>query len=259
MKVTGSIRIMGITRARLRRVHRAIRVYLEIAPGLDGGAAAHAPTLPGLIGFGRDEPRAFRDLERAAVFYRAVLSRHGVAGRLPAKRFLGRPSRRLSGQPLWLSGHAAALLPPDRIPPSDRRIRRVMRIVRALRAEHLARLDRVPGHGRRSGRGRRTREQTLIHMGNCTWWYCSRIDDGLREPGHECPSEPRARLAQLLDFAERWLLALPPRVRTRVVVPRRFPSADPQEAWTAGKVLRRLAEHEFEHLRAAGDWRPMSE
>ncbi len=54
------------------------------------------------------------------------------------------------------------------------------------------------------------------------------------------------------------LLDLLPPARSRIIVPGRFPSADPHEPWTAGKVLRRLAEHEFEHLRATGDWRPMS-
>jgi predicted RNase H-like HicB family nuclease len=238
-------------------MQRVVRVYLEIAPGSDGGAAAHAPTLAGLVGFGWDERRALRDLDRAADLYHAVLRRQGLASGPPGEHLFWRPARRVPGQPFWLSGHATALLPPDRVPPSDRRIRRVMRIVRALQAEHLGRLDRAPRQWGRSTSRHRTPEQTLVHMGDCAWWYCSRVDDRLPEPGRECPDEPRARLAHLLDFAERWLLDLVPRARGRVVVPRRFPSSDPNERWTAGKVLRRLAEHQFEHLRTARGWRPM--
>jgi hypothetical protein len=134
----------------------------------------------------------------------------------------------------------------------------VLRIVRALRAVHLAELARrgPAAYARRPGRGRRSPGQTLTHLANCEWWYCSRLDDRLPEPGRECPRETRARLAHLLDFAEGYLLSLSAAARRRVVTPRRHPTADPGEKWTAGKVLRRLAEHEFEHLRALLGWRP---
>ncbi len=238
---------------------RRVRVYLEMARGEHPGLAAHVPAAPGLIAFGRDERRALQDLSQAARLYARTLARHHFEPAFSGGRRAWRVAARLAGQPFWRSGHAAALLPTDRAAPSDGRIRRVLRIVRAFRREHLDHLEALGdrAYRRRPGPGRRSPRETLHHLANCEWWYCSRLNDRLPEPGRGCPRETRARLAHLLEFAQSYLISLPPAARSRVVTPRRFASPGGREVWTAGKVLRRLAEHEFEHLRAALGWRPM--
>lgn len=97
--------------------------------------------------------------------------------------------------------------------------------------------------------GRRTIEQTLEHLGNCFWWYCSRIDEGLPEwPNAGLSFEARAGV--FLWQARAWCLE---RAGTRgsgvtETVPTRYPTDDPAERWTLGKVVRRQAEHLWEHL-----------
>lgn len=97
--------------------------------------------------------------------------------------------------------------------------------------------------------GKRTIEETLEHVGNCFWWYCSRIDEELPEwPDAGLSFEERADV--FLQRARAWCLA---RAGTggsvaAVKVPTRYPTDDPAERWTLGKVVRRQAEHLWEHL-----------
>jgi hypothetical protein len=85
-------------------------------------------------------------------------------------------------------------------------------------------------------------------MGNCVWWYCSRIDDVLPEPVEISEEAPMARIERLLEVAGEYLLAVPLQARMIVNVPTRFLTKDPREAWTHAKVCRREAEHMWEHL-----------
>jgi hypothetical protein len=101
---------------------------------------------------------------------------------------------------------------------------------------------------RRPEGGGRSLAETLDHIGRCLWWYCSRLSDELPEPGGECPEHGLARIQCLIPFAESWLLAVPADRRADVIVPSRFPTRDPAEAWTFRKVCRRQAEHMVEHL-----------
>jgi hypothetical protein len=98
---------------------------------------------------------------------------------------------------------------------------------------------------------KRTIEETLEHLGNCFWWYCSRIDDELPEwPDAGLSFEERADA--FLRLARSWC-----RERADVdgpavplKVPARYPTDDPTEQWTLAKVIRRQAEHLWEHLGA---------
>jgi hypothetical protein len=97
--------------------------------------------------------------------------------------------------------------------------------------------------------GKRTIEETLEHLGNCFWWYCSRIDDELPEwPDAGLSFEERA--GSFLRLARSWGLARAEidGSAVPVKVPARYPTDDLKEQWTLAKVIRRQAEHLWEHL-----------
>jgi hypothetical protein len=99
--------------------------------------------------------------------------------------------------------------------------------------------------------GKRSIEETLEHLGNCFWWYCSRIDDGLPDwPDAGLSFEERADA--FLRRARAWCRERAgtggPAASGPAVVPTRYPTDDPEEQWTLAKVIRRQAEHLWEHL-----------
>jgi hypothetical protein len=159
---------------------------------------------------------------------------------------------RVEGAPLWISGNAAVLFDHDRQPLDGptiaahlRFIRQVVKRIRAMvTVLSPDRCEQKPSAGYRSV------NETLTHIGNCVWWYCSRIDDDLPEPDEPAGEHPMARIERLLQFAEEYLPAIPLQARTTVHIPNRFRTKDPHEAWTHTKVCRRQAEHLWEHLQA---------
>jgi len=162
-----------------------------------------------------------------------------------------RVSERADGAPVWESGNPAVLFACDRRPLDDATVvahirfaRRVLDCVRNLVLSDSS-LDR----SRRPAPGRRSVDETLTHIGNCVWWYCSRIDDALPEPEEPTGEDPLDRIDRLFESAKPFLLAVPFAERARIHVPGRFPTKDPNERWTHGKVCRRQAEHVWAHLR----------
>lgn len=99
---------------------------------------------------------------------------------------------------------------------------------------------------------RRSLAETLIHIGDCIWWYCSRLDGGLLELESPPDESPIERVGRLVEEAEELLLAVPLSARAEIHIPARFPSADPHEKWTHTMVCRRQAEHLWEHLQGIG-------
>jgi hypothetical protein len=104
--------------------------------------------------------------------------------------------------------------------------------------------------GRKPEDGSLSAAETLDHIGDGLWWFCSRLSDDLPEPGSECPANGLPRIQCLIPWAEAWLLSVEAGKRNEVLVPTRYPSQDPSEAWTFAKVCRRQAEHVVEHLDA---------
>ncbi len=229
------------------------------------GGMGHVLDLPGCH---------FRGDDRADILARAPIEvagflrwcrRHGLHGlgptaeriladwppesnRTPALEF--RVVESLPGAPLWESGNPAALFARDRQALDDEAVRAHFRVVRAA-CEEVARAATRLGPGvlqARPAPDRRSLEETLTHIGDCLWWYCSRLSDELPEPGRDCPERGLARIGHLVPFAERWLLEFPRERRGDVIVPRRHPSRDPQEPWTHRKACRRQAEHVLGHL-----------
>jgi len=160
----------------------------------------------------------------------------------------------VAGAPVWESGNAAVLFERDLSPLDDAVVRAQLRFTRRV-------FERVRGgvirlsktqRGVRPAPDRRSVDETLEHVGNCVWWYCSRIDDELPEPEEPPDEDPLDRIDRLFEIAEAFLLSVPFCERASVHVPSRFPTADSEERWTHAKVCRRQAEHAWTHFQGRG-------
>jgi len=156
----------------------------------------------------------------------------------------------VAGAPVWESGNAAVLFRYDLRPLDDRavaaRLRFVRRVLDRMR-DAIAPLS-TSERSTRPAPDRRSVDETLEHIGNCVWWYCSRIDDDLPEPEEPPDEDPLDRIDRLFEIAEAFLLEVSFAERTTVHVPTRFLTKDPNERWTHTKVCRRQAEHVWAHF-----------
>jgi predicted RNase H-like HicB family nuclease len=163
---------------------------------------------------------------------------------------------------LGISGAAVGFFEPDREPVTDEAI------AVALRRLGYARLDlfeavSMPSpealHWRPPGK-ERTITENLLHMRNAQFFYLDRLFDKAALNALLPPPWPEATFESLQWIhaqVQRILLELPERYRAGI-----FPAREPQEDWTARKMLRRFVEHELEHLavvrRTAGQWQTAS-
>jgi hypothetical protein len=237
---------------RERKGERSLELYVEVAPG--GDALVHAPSLPGFsVKVGRGASRERRLRADLSVYARWAAS-HGLGSALRAASALREADWRevetVAGAPVWISGNAAVLFSVDRRPLSNREVMAHLDVVAAAlsdMAEAVAGLSlEERARGRRTG-GRSINE-TLTHVGNCIWWYASRIDDKLPEPEEDPAEAPLDRCVRLLADARAYLGSISGKARVGVHVPTRFPTYDPSEPWTHAKACRREAEHAWDHL-----------
>jgi len=239
-----------------------LRLLIEDAGDL--GCLGHIPALPGLCF------RAERasELEEAApdriAEYVRWLSAEDLGDLTPGTTELiqwlqaGASSdvrvvvaERLAGAPVWESGNAAVLFDHDLQPLSDGAVAAHLCFVGRILDRMRALVDplSLEQRARRPAPDRRSIDETLEHVGNCIWWYCSRIDDDLPEPDEPPDEDQLDRIDRLSEAAQVFLLGIPPVLRADIHVPTRFPTADPDERWTHTKVCRRQAEHVWTHLR----------
>lgn len=96
---------------------------------------------------------------------------------------------------------------------------------------------------------RRSLQETLQHIGNTVWWYCSRIDQKVDQWADNNLNE----LNRIEFFHEKARIFLLEKIKegesNKVYIPTLYPTLDPGEKWTARKVLRRQVEHLWEHYR----------
>lgn len=244
-------------------------LWLEVVPG--GGCLVHVPALPGLSYRAADDAAALAEASARVAELLGWLRERGAADLTPAVvaattaagattaaaaaapasagwRF--RVAERLAGAPVWASGNPAVLFAGDRAALDDAAVGAHLRVARLALEEardlvaplSAAQLAWQPGPARRS------LAQTLEHLGNVAWWYASRLDDGWPEPVEPADEHPGERPLRLLEVAGAFLMGVPAVRRTEIHVPRRYPTRDPDEAWTHAKACRRLAEHALEHL-----------
>ena len=156
----------------------------------------------------------------------------------------------VAGAPVWKSGNPAVLFQHDLRPLDNDGVIAHLHFTRRALDEMREIVERLPDEKRawKPDPACRSVDETLEHIGNCIWWYCSRIDDTLPEPDDLPDEDPLDRMDRLFAAAKAYLLGVPLAERTRIHVPTRFPTSDPQERWTHTKVCRRQAEHVWAHL-----------
>lgn len=224
-----------------------IDIYLEKAKG---GCMAHLFSHLGCVARARSGRDVDKAVAKALERYAELGERRNFPVTKVSPRSKIRVAEEVSGKPVWKSGNPAALFEPDLEPLTPQAVQAGFAIMNGLRAELL---DRMQGLERnqlevKPNPKRRSIGETLEHLADCQWWYLSRIDDELPYWEDKCPRETFPRLAWLLSKARQYLEELPVERQALVYVPSRHPTSDPRERWTPRKVLRRLLEHEFEHL-----------
>jgi predicted RNase H-like HicB family nuclease len=236
-------------------------LLVEVAPS--EGCFAHVPSLPGLCFRACDPEEARRSAPGQIAYYSQWLLAENLVDLTPEVETLVRSARfrnftrvmvvekeRQVGSPLWISGNPAVLFDHDRNPLGNKAVSAHLRfarqVVKRIRAE-ISVLSLAQREHKLAAEVRSV-DETLTHIGNCVWWYCSRIDDSLPEPDEPAGETPMERIDRLLEAAGEYLPAVPQQARPTVHVPTRFLTKDAGEAWTHTKVCRRQAEHLWEHL-----------
>jgi predicted RNase H-like HicB family nuclease len=237
-----------------------LEVDIEVAP--NGACMAHVPSLPG-FNFRADSTSELAARGRGALReYTDWLNTHGLAGlttttRPVAERVAAhgmsavrlRPREQIAGAPVWESGNAAALFFVDHRALCDQEVQAHLRFLRDALAWIRTIVTPLTA-GQRAwapAPGRRTIDETLDHIGNCIWWYTSRLDDGLPEPPQVDSEDPLDRMDRAFALSAEFLSRVTLADRTRVYVPTRYPTCDCTEVWTHTKVCRREAEHVWAH------------
>ncbi len=238
-----------------------LELYIEIAPG--EGWFCHIPQLPGLCFRAANQA----ELNRLTAGYihkyikwiidEKLTDLNGTVAHMAARSNSDREDafpfilkETKQGSPVWISGNAAAFFSCDLFPLDDSTIRAHLRFTRQVMRRISSIIVPLPESQRthKAGSEQRSINEMLTHIGNCVWWYCSRLDDELPEPDEPAHEDPLIRIGRLLDQAERYLTSVPASERNTVHIPARFKSIDPNEQWTHTKVCRRQAEHMWEHL-----------
>jgi len=225
------------------------------------GCLGHIPTLPGLC----FRAETVADVESLAPVrireYADWLAENGLGDLTPEVGHLASRGRAASsvriviaehvaGAAVWKSGNPAVLFQHDLRSLDDDGVIAHLRFTRRALDEMREIVERLSDEKRawKPDPARRSVDETIEHVGNCIWWYCSRIDDELPEPEEPSGEASADRMDRLFAAAEAYLLDVPLSVRTTVHVPTRFPTSNPHERWTHTKVCRREAEHVWAHL-----------
>jgi len=227
------------------------------------GCLGHVPTLPGLCFRVEDSSELEGTaLARISEYARWLLAK-GLDDLTPETVLLTQlmqtgsldniqvvKTEHMAGAPVWISGNPAVLFQFDLRPLGNDAVAAHLRLTcRVLEQTRKLVTPLSPAQrARRPEPARRSVDETLTHVGNCIWWYCSRIDDELPEPDDVPNESPLDRIDRLLAAAETYLLGVPLSARATIHIPTRFPTEDPQERWTHTKVCRRQAEHVWAHL-----------
>lgn len=235
-------------------------LYVEVAPS--GAAMGHIPALPGLnFRAASAEEIIPQGLEAVNAYVEWIATRRLTALTPEAQavfeaisseslRRVGlRERERVAGAPVWESGNAAALFHIDRRVLSNELVDAHLRLVRDLLAWIRSVVTSLSSEqrARTPSPDRRSIDKTLEHIGNCIWWYLSRMDDTLPEPADVEGEDQVDRMERLVELASDTLLGTPLARRKTVYTPTRYPTADREESWTHAKVCRREAEHVWAH------------
>lgn len=223
-------------------------LYLELDSS--GACLAHVPDLPGCIAPGKNRKDAIAKTPKAIREYFAWLKRHGEKVRVPKKVALRVAG--LSRDGPFTPGDRAALFKPDRAPLSREEMVTYFRRATYSRADLLALVRGLPNDvlDWKPEEDSMSIRRILRHIGNAEEWYVSRIVKPETLPP-EWKGDDELSIFKFLAMERRTVLRrlrqLTDDERSGVFYPKRW-TEHPDEPWTARKALRRLLEHEREHL-----------
>jgi predicted RNase H-like HicB family nuclease/uncharacterized damage-inducible protein DinB len=226
------------------------QIYLEI--GAEGECLAHVLDLPGCVLRGESLAEALEEMPDAIRAHIAWLRRHGEIVEEVEPLEL-RVVETNQGFGPFRRGDRAALFPADLLPPTHDEMENLyFKRANYARQDLLELVRKLPAEvlDWRMEKGTMTIGEILRHVGNAEQWYVSRL-----VPAETLPKEwevdadmpilgfleleRRTALDRLRQLDEDELSAI-----TRPVHWTKYP----EEPWTARKALRRMIEHELEHL-----------
>jgi predicted RNase H-like HicB family nuclease len=221
--------------------------YLE--EDADGTCLAHVPDLAGCTAAGQDRAAALAALPEAIRAYLAWCGAHGDP--LPEDGLIEISVAEVArGYRPWRRGGANALFTVDRVPLGDPELRTYLRRMSFVRADLIALVRPLTDDvlDQPAADGKHTAREILTHIADTEMWYLSRL--GQRAGSDTLQADIISRLIDGRARAVEAILRFAPRQRDLVYVPTEHPSEDPEEGWTLRKVLRRILEHELDHLHA---------
>lgn len=221
------------------------RFHAYIEEDTDGTCLAHVPDLVGCAAGGPSRDTALSALPYAIRDYLDWCARHGDP--LPDDGIIEVSlAEVVHGCRPWRIDGAAALFSADRAPLGDVELRTYLRRLGYARDDLLALIRSIPveecvlpDDEHRSSR------ELAAHIVFAECWTLSRL--GLRLPETEA-GDPTEHLIDSRARSTEAILRLSPRQRDLVYIPTHAPGDDPEEGWTLRKVLRRILEHELEHV-----------
>jgi uncharacterized damage-inducible protein DinB/predicted RNase H-like HicB family nuclease len=216
---------------------------MEIAPGQ--ACMAHVSELPGCWVLASDAAEALARLPTAIERHRAWLQTHGLpGGGEDAIELVVRQT--VTGPRPWTPNGASALFSVDRRLFDDMEFSLHLHLLACARSDLLRAVTAIPrgAYDDRLPGERRTVRETLTHLADMEEWFVSRLGRSVQV--HE--PDPVRRLVDVRARTVEHLARYAPEDRDLVFVPTTRPSDDPDEPWTLRKLLRRLLEHELEHL-----------
>ena len=240
-----------------------LRASIEVDPS--GVTMGHVLGLPGCITLEPSSDAATAALHDAVRDYGAWLQRHGERPDFDAGEGVAVVERIARGP--YGSGGEMALFAVDREPVSDADITRTLILLEYTRADFLSAWEALPAAARtwHPDPDARIPLEIVEHVRNADWWYFNRIREDLDEPTIDPDIQVHHHVYRV-EFAGRtehfdllaslhavraWLREELPTLtaeeREQVFTPRAHPTDNPNEQWTARKMLRRMLEHEREH------------
>ena len=224
-------------------------VYLEMNPA--GTTLAHIPELPGLCLRGDSQEAALAALPQAIDSYFQWLQQHGEP--------LPRPDT-ITWQVVetihdfgpFQRGDKAALFAADKAPLSREALETHLRYAGYGRADLLALTRHLPEQLLEWQPNDQTMSirQILSHVGGSAQWYVSRLVEAETLPP-EWEHDDELGVFDFLALQQRTVSQRLRQLTEEELVQVTFPamwSYHPDEMWTARKALRRLVEHELEHV-----------
>ena len=225
------------------RVATTYGVYMEVAPG--EACMAHVAELPGCCALAADEARVLALLPERVERHRAWRQRHGLpsvgdeAPLLDVRQIVAGPRP-------WAENGASALFSLDRRLLTDEEVDVHLRVLACARADLLRTAHSIPrgAFDELAPGQQRTVRETLLHVADTEEWLVSRLGRriSVAEP------DPLRRLIDVRARTIEHLMRYDRVDRDLIFIPTERPSDDPEEMWSLRKFLRRLIEHELEHV-----------